>query len=85
MAIPPEQPKQLLMMKYDAGELTEIPPDVNNFHSETITIVVDELNDTVWVWQGSLMPLVQRRACLNPASSMKRAGRHYKGMTIGFN
>ncbi|MHA1917370.1 MAG: hypothetical protein ACTSUV_03540 [Candidatus Ranarchaeia archaeon] len=85
MSVGPAPIKQLLMLNYDAGEVTEIKPDVDHFVSEKIIIVVDEYNDTVWVWQGALTPLVQRRACLNPANSMKRAGRHYKGETIGFN
>ena len=70
------------MLHSDSGTTTPVKFDPNFITSDRCVIVLDEPNDTCWVWLGKDAGMVNRRTTLRLARSLKRLGYPMKGGNI---
>lgn len=73
----------MLMLKDDSGELYPIRLDVGQVNSENALIVLDEYNDTCWVWIGRHVSMPTRMHALRMARSVQKSGFKIGVTTIG--
>ncbi|MHA1814303.1 MAG: hypothetical protein ACTSYX_12815, partial [Candidatus Thorarchaeota archaeon] len=73
----------LLMLRDDSGELTEVKLDRALVTSDNALIVLDEYNDTCWVWIGKNVNMPTRMHTLRMARSIQKSGHKVGVTTIG--
>ncbi|MHA1248040.1 MAG: hypothetical protein ACTSPE_11990 [Candidatus Thorarchaeota archaeon] len=73
----------LLMLRDDSGELTEVKLDPALVTSDNALIVLDEYNDTCWVWIGKNVNMPTRMHTLRMARSIQKSGHKVGVTTIG--
>lgn len=73
----------LLMLQDDAGELTEVRLDPSLVNSDTAVILLDEYNDTCWVWVGKNVNMPTRMHTLRMARAVQKSGHQVGVTTIG--
>lgn len=70
------------MLHSDSGSTHPVKFDPNFITSDRCVIVLDEVNDTCWVWLGKDAGMVNRRTTLRLARSLKRLGYPMKGGNV---
>ncbi|TET08319.1 MAG: hypothetical protein E3J86_10815 [Candidatus Thorarchaeota archaeon] len=73
----------LLMLKDDSGEVNAIQLDVQLVDSDNALIVMDEINDTCWVWIGRNVSMPTRMHALRIARGLQKSGYKVGVTTIG--
>lgn len=73
----------MLMLKDDSGELGPIRLDVGQVNSDNAIIVLDEYNDTCWVWIGRNVNMPTRMHAIRMARSVQKSGFKIGVTTIG--
>ena len=73
----------MLMLKDDSGELSPIRLDVAQVNSDNALIVLDEYNDTCWVWIGRNVNMPTRMHALRMARGVQKSGYKIGVTTIG--
>jgi hypothetical protein len=73
----------LLMLKDDSGEVDAIPLDSGLVNSDNALIVLDEYNDTCWVWIGRSVNMPTRMHALRIARGLRKSGYKIGITTIG--
>ncbi|TFF96863.1 hypothetical protein EU546_00415 [Candidatus Thorarchaeota archaeon] len=73
----------VLMLKDDSGEVEPIPMDLGMVNSDNALIVLDEYNDTCWVWIGRNVNMPTRMHALRIARSIQKSGHQIGVTTIG--
>ena len=71
------------MLKDDSGELSHIKLDPGLVNSENAIIVLDEINDTCWVWIGRNVNMPTRMHALRMGKSVQKSGYKIGVTTIG--
>jgi len=73
----------MLMLQDDSGELSPIRLDVGQVNSDNALIVLDEYNDTCWVWIGRSVNMPTRMHALRMARGIQKSGFKIGVTTIG--
>jgi len=73
----------ILMLKDDSGEVNAIQLDVQMVDSDNALIVMDEINDTCWVWIGRNVSMPTRMHALRIARGLQKSGYKVGVTTIG--
>ncbi|TFG08585.1 hypothetical protein EU538_06840 [Candidatus Thorarchaeota archaeon] len=73
----------MLMLKDDSGELSPVKLDPTLANSENALIVLDEYNDTCWVWVGRNVNMPTRMHALRMGRSLQKSGHQVGSTTIG--
>ncbi len=73
------------MLKDDSGELSHIKLDPSHINSDEAIIVLDEYNDTCWVWIGRNVNMPTRMHALRLSKSVQKAGYTLNVTTIGMS
>ncbi len=73
----------MLMLQDDSGELSPIRLDVGQVNSDNALIVLDEYNDTCWVWIGRSVNMPTRMHALRMGRSIQKSGFKIGVTTIG--
>ncbi|MGY5870979.1 MAG: hypothetical protein RTV72_01900 [Candidatus Thorarchaeota archaeon] len=73
----------MLMLKDDSGEVNPILLDVAQVNSDNAIIVLDEYNDTCWVWIGRGVKMPTRMHALRIARGLQKSGFKIGVTTIG--
>jgi len=73
----------MLMLKDDSGEISPIPLDVGHINSDNAIIVLDEYNDTCWVWIGRSVNMPTRMHAIRIARGVNKSGFKIGVTTIG--
>lgn len=82
MKITSRQP-YLLMLKDDSGEVSTVQLDVSLVNSDNALIVLDEYNDTCWIWIGRGVNMPTRMHALRIARGVQKSGHKVGVTTIG--
>ncbi len=72
-----------IMLQDDNGELNHVKLDVSLVNSDNAIIVLDEYNDTCWVWIGRNVNMPTRMHALRMSKSVQKAGHSVGATTIG--
>ncbi len=75
----------MLMLKDDSGEVSPIPLDVGHINSDNAIIVLDEYNDTCWVWIGRSVNMPTRMHAIRIARGVHKSGFKIGVTTIGLS
>lgn len=75
----------VLMLKDDSGEVQPIPMDPGLIAAENALIVLDEYNDTCWVWIGRSVNMPTRMHALRIARGIQKSGYKIGVTTIGLS
>jgi hypothetical protein len=62
--------KYLLLLDFVGGIVKPVPLSQNAITDDVITIVIDELNECVWVWKGANKSMIESRAAQRQARSI---------------
>jgi len=73
----------MLMLKDDSGELSPIRLDIGQVTSDNALIVLDEYNDTCWVWIGRRVSMPTRMHAIRMARGIQKSGYKIGVTTIG--
>lgn len=73
----------MLMLRDDSGEVSPLPLDVGHINSDNAIIVLDEYNDTCWVWIGRSVNMPTRMHALRMARGIQKSGFKIGVTTIG--
>jgi hypothetical protein len=73
----------MLMLKDDSGEISPLPLDVGHVTSDNALIVLDEYNDTCWVWIGRHVNMPTRMHAIRIARGLQKSGYKIGVTTIG--
>jgi hypothetical protein len=73
----------MLMLKDDSGEVNTIQLDASLVNSDNALIVLDEYNDTCWIWIGRSVNMPTRMHALRMARGFQKSGHKVGGTTIG--
>lgn len=73
----------VLMLRDDSGEISPIRLDVGQVNSDNAIIVLDEYNDTCWVWIGRSVNMPTRMHALRLARGINKSGFKIGVTTIG--
>lgn len=73
----------MLMLKDESGEVSPIPLDVGHINSDNAIIVLDEYNDTCWVWIGRSVNMPTRMHAIRIARGIHKSGFKIGVTTIG--
>ncbi len=73
----------LLMLCDDAGEMRPVKPDPDLVNNNTAVIVLDEYDDTCWVWIGRNVSMPTKMHAIRMARSVQKSGYKIKNTTIG--
>jgi len=73
----------MLMLQDDSGEVSPIRLDVGQINSDKAIIVLDEYNDTCWVWIGRSVNMPTRMHALRMARGIQKSGFKIGVTTIG--
>ena len=73
----------MLMLKDDSGELSPIRLDVGQVTSDNALIVLDEYNDTCWLWVGRRVSMPTRMHTIRMARGIQKSGYKIGVTTIG--
>ena len=73
----------MLMLQDDSGELSPIRLDVGQVNSDNAIIVLDEYNDTCWIWVGRGVNMPTRMHALRMARGVQKSGFKIGVTTIG--
>ena len=71
------------MLKDESGEVSPIPLDVGHINSDNAIIVLDEYNDTCWVWIGRSVNMPTRMHAIRIARGVNKSGFKIGVTTIG--
>ncbi|MHA1770160.1 MAG: hypothetical protein ACTSYL_11315 [Candidatus Thorarchaeota archaeon] len=71
------------MLQDDAGVLSEVRLDSSLVNSDTAVILLDEYNDTCWVWVGKNVSMPTRMHSLRMARAVQKSGHQVGVTTIG--
>jgi len=75
----------MLMLKDDSGEVSPIPLDVGHINSDNAIIVLDEYNDTCWVWIGRSVNMPTRMHAIRIGRGVHKSGFKIGVTTIGLS
>ena len=73
----------VLMLKDDSGEVSAVQVDVTLVNSDNALIVMDEYNDTCWVWIGRSVNMPTRMHAIRIARGLHKSGYKVGVTTIG--
>ena len=73
----------MLMLKDDSGEVSPVQLDVGQINSDNAIIVLDEYNDTCWVWIGRSVNMPTRMHAIRMARGIQKSGFKIGVTTIG--
>jgi len=73
----------MLMLLDDSGEIKAVKFDPNLVTSEHAVIVLDEYNDTCWVWIGRNVGMPTRMHAIRMGKSAQKSGHKVKNTTVG--
>ncbi|MFX1484480.1 MAG: hypothetical protein ACFFCP_14980 [Promethearchaeota archaeon] len=73
----------MLMLKDDSGEVDAVRLDISLVNSDNAIIVLDEFNDTCWVWIGRRVNMPTRMHALRIARGLQKSGHQIGVTTIG--
>ena len=73
----------MVMLKDDSGEVNAVKLDSNLVNSDNAIIVLDEYNDTCWVWVGRNVSMPTRMHALRIARGLQKSGFQVGTTTIG--
>ncbi|MGY5859958.1 MAG: hypothetical protein RTU63_11365 [Candidatus Thorarchaeota archaeon] len=73
----------MLMLQDDSGEVSPMRLDVGQVNSDNALIVLDEYNDTCWVWIGRNVNMPTRMHALRMARGIQKSGFKIGVTTIG--
>jgi hypothetical protein len=71
------------MLQDDSGELNHVKLDPSLINSDNAIIVLDEYNDTCWVWIGRSVNMPTRMHALRMSKSVQKSGYSLGVTTIG--
>lgn len=72
-----------IMLQDDNGEINHVKLDASLIGSDTAIIVLDEYNDTCWVWIGRDVNMPTRMHALRMSKSVQKSGYSHGPTTIG--
>ena len=73
----------VLMLKDDSGEVSAVQLDATLVNSDNALIVMDENNDTCWVWIGRSVNMPTRMHAIRIARGLQKSGFKVGVTTIG--
>ena len=73
----------MLMLKDDSGEVSPVKLDPSLVNSDNALIVLDEYNDTCWIWVGRNVNMPTRMHALRIARGLQKSGYQVGITTIG--
>ncbi|MBS7287982.1 MAG: hypothetical protein KIH01_04360 [Candidatus Freyarchaeota archaeon] len=76
-------PKYVLMVKVEPGDKSPIPFSRDVINSDSLVVLIDELDDRLYLWMGKNRSLVDKRAAMRVAQSIMRGGFSYGKLQIG--
>jgi hypothetical protein len=79
----PMADKFVLLLDFTSGIIEPLPLSSEALANDRIAIVIDELNECVWLWQGADTTLIERRAAQRKAQSLVSAGHQFGPLRIG--
>ncbi len=71
------------MLKDDSGEISTVRLDLGLVNSDNALIVLDEYNDTCWVWIGRNVNMPTRMHAIRIARGLQKSGHQVGITTIG--
>ena len=72
-----------IMLQDDSGELDHVKLDISLVNSDNAIIILDEYNDTCWVWIGRNVNMPTRMHALRMSKSVQKSGYNHGTTTIG--
>ncbi len=76
-------PKYMLMVKVEPGEKSPIPFSQDAINSDSLVVVIDELDGKLYFWMGKNRSLVDKRAAMRVAKSILKSGFAYGKFHVG--
>jgi len=73
----------MLMLQIEHGEKVPLPFKYENLSGDRIVAIIDEYNDTLYLWFGKDCSTVRKRSALRTAQSIKKSGFAYGQLHIG--
>jgi len=73
----------MLMLSDDSGELSPVRLDIGLVNADNALIVLDEFNDTCWVWIGRHVSMPTRMHAIRMARGIQKSGFKIGVTTIG--
>jgi len=73
----------MLMLLDDSGEVSPVPLDPGLVNSDNAVIVLDEYNDTCWMWIGRHVSMPTRMHAIRMARGIQKSGYKIGVTTIG--
>lgn len=73
----------MLMLIDDSGEIKAVKFDSNLITSNNAVIVLDEYNDTCWVWAGKNVSMPTRMHAVRMGKSVQKSGHKVGNTTVG--
>lgn len=73
----------MLMLQIEHGEKVPLPFKHENLSSESIVAIIDEVNDSLYLWFGKDCSDVRKRSATRTAQSIKKSGFAYGQLHIG--
>nr|MDO8090609.1 hypothetical protein [Candidatus Sigynarchaeota archaeon] len=77
------RPSYMLMLQIEHGEKVPLPFKYENLSGDRIVAIIDEYNDTLYLWFGKDCSIVRKRSALRTAQSIKKSGFAYGQLHIG--
>lgn len=76
-------PKYVLMVRVEPGDKSPIPFSRDVINSDSLVVLIDELDDRLYLWMGKNRSLVDKKAAMRVAQSIMRGGFSYGKLQVG--
>ncbi|MBS7248754.1 MAG: hypothetical protein QXW47_04935 [Candidatus Jordarchaeales archaeon] len=78
-------PKYMLMVRVEPGDKSPIPFSQDAINSDSLVVLLDEVDDRLYLWMGKNRSLVDKRAAMRVAQSIMKGGFSYGKLQVGRN
>lgn len=78
-------PKYMLMVRVESGDKSPIPFSQDAINSDSLILLVDEVDDRLYLWMGKNRSMVDKRAAMRVAQSVMKSGFSYGKLNVGRN
>jgi len=73
----------MLMVKVEPGDKSPIPFSQDAINSDSLVVLVDEVDNRLYLWMGRNRSLVDKRAAMRVAQSIMKGGFSYGKLHVG--
>ncbi|MEM1658496.1 MAG: hypothetical protein QXK94_05615 [Candidatus Jordarchaeales archaeon] len=78
-------PKYMLMVKVESGDKAPIPFSQDAINSDSLILLIDEVDSRLYLWMGKNRSMVDKRAAARIAQSVMKGGFSYGKLNVGRN